>query len=264
MKRATSTLCHPNPSLRHKQTALQTETKTKPKIHKRRHLAGAGAATDFSTGDATEPPTSSVSPSPSTSPFTSECSVCFPTRSACSAPSGTPRAMAVMCTPCGKVIVVSYKNGTSNPGSLSGTTATLKRCTTDARVTVVASRAKVPPMHERGPLPKGVYVKSRPAKIRRLMRSICIRSSSSSASGPADSRARRSDCTRMFASVKRSGSKSSGRSHTRGFRPMAQLDSSTRSPAVTTWPVGSTSSFSTRRGNRLMGAYLRSDSFTTR
>jgi len=34
-------------------------------------------------------------------------------------------------------------------------------------------------MHERGPLPKGVYVKSRPAKIRRLMRSICIRSSSS-------------------------------------------------------------------------------------
>ena len=48
-----------------------------------------------------------------------------------------------------------------------------------------------------------------------------------------------------------------------GFRPIAQEDRRMKSPSFTSCPVGSVSLPSTTLGNRLMGAYLRSDSFTT-
>ena len=129
---------------------------------------------------------------------------------------------------------------------------------------MVANNANVPPMQLRGPDPNGVYVKSRPPAMRRLIRSICIAMVASSASAPALSRASRSAFARRFSSVKRSGSKASGSAHTRGLRPIAHELSRMKSPGRTSCPEGSTSRSSTRRGKRLMGAYLRSDSFTTR
>eukprot|EP00982_Pelagococcus_subviridis_P002378 18428-Pelagococcus_subviridis.AAC.2 len=77
-------------------------------------------------------------------------------------------------------------------------------------------------------------------------------------------RASRSALTRKFSSVNRSGSNAFGRAHTLGFRPIAHDDKRMKSPASTACPLGSTSSLSTIRGKRLIGAYFRSDSFTTR